>query len=1240
MASLLRDAAGDYGACLSAQFPALANLLGEKRLGAGVSVSQDVGYEAVCTLLAGIARSVGLLLWVVDDAHQMDSAARGVLERLVPRLAELPIVVVCTSVIEPTTGGPFADTAGLTLEPRALDLEAVAALASEFLGSEGLDPGLIQQLHARSGGSPRGVLDLLHLLLGRGLLNAAWGHWALDSAQLRDVPLPASVERLALDRLTTLSSPSRAVLRLAAVAGRLFDPATLEAISELAPDVTEQAMGEAVASHLIERKPTASDESPLYGFLHEQVQACLAEELEPGLRADLHRKLALYQEEQPDFPGKVFEIARHWSLGVDPEDPARALSALTTAANAALDGLAFVEAERWFRTILDLAVAHDLACDYRIYRGLAEACMNSGKSPEAREHLAQAILRCRAGADLANMHRQMAELLLCEGYDSKRMGEHLASGWRALGLGMPGGVAPTLLLAALRYTLGAWLASLFGWGFGSKADDPAYRARYKLMEQTGSYAFMTGQIALLLYTSARNAFVSHRIGPSRELIWARAARAHTLSTFGVSSKTVDAMAQSAYDLADELGDAAGRARVALLHASARLFLGDVARGERDYVEVLRRHGRVLGIEDLVLLVWDLCGGLCKRGHTTRAREHLNYCEKLLRERSATVDWRCETFLVVHAILDTTEGRFAAGDASAKLKEIALDSAKEAPFRWFEIQYARLALFTEADDYGQGFDEALARVEEAGVTPYTSSWHHLPYWHTRAVCRYRQWLEGPKEQHPKRLEQFASALKALSIAARLPGDRWRLLHVQALAQFIEGKHRRALLLLSQAETLAQLHDSPRGLFITRLDRGVVLWKMGHVDAAKSDISWALGMADRRGWVGLSRGLRRRFQALLLGEERRPRTHAGLTTSRHEASMTTTTAHSSLAHYTHRERDALLELSLARADLQDPRAQADAVLDRLLSVLGGERAFVFMWNAETHSLVFYAARDARGQVLDADTPYARSLVQRVAESRTPLVLSGTEEGAELGSQSVVAQNLRSMICAPLCLRNDLLGVVYLDSRLVRGVFTDMDLSMLVGLANHIAIAHASALSAQRELERRAAERDLELSAAVQALLLPRETQAVWDGMSLAAHFRPASGVAGDWWYYDRFDNGTVRVVLGDVTGHGPAAAMVSAVVAGWYRRMRLEGRYDTPEMLRRLHEGMRELCRGTYMMPLAAIEVDVSGAMRGWSAAAPPLLIRRADGQIQVLQQSGTPLGGEAGLSHQIRSNFSPLAEDPK
>ncbi len=1225
---LLRKVAGDYGPCLGAQFPALSPLLGERRLDAEVTISQDLGYEAVCVLLAGLARSVGLLLLVVDDAHLMDSATRGVLERLKPRLAELPIVVLCTSPVLAESLEGFVGSAKLSIELGPFDAPSVAALAGEFLGSQSLEPSLTQQLHARSGGSPTAVLELLRVLLDRGLLTTSWGHWALDATRLGDVPLPQSAEKLAVDRLRTLRAEEQAVLRVAAVAGRGFDPEIVAAVGGFTVDATRGALEEAVAAHLIEHL-NPGDSAPRYAFLHQQARVSLLSELEPCTLRELHKGMALHWEQRAEVPERVFEVAQHWAEGVDAACAVHALAAVTQAAEGALSGLAFSEAERWFRTALDLATAHGLSCDYRVFRGLAEACAYTGQMAEATRYFTEAVEICQVPADRANLHLRLAELCLFGGFDTVGMRAHLVGGWEALGQSMPGGGLGSLLLQGLWYLLCAWLGAVSGWGFGSKAKDATFRAQYKLIEQTGSYAFMTGQLPLLLTLVPRNAYVSHRVGRSRELIWARAARAHTFSTFGVSRKKVDAIMQTAYDLADELGDVVARARAAQLHASALYFVGDVADADRASIEVLQRHGRILDVAELCMCTMELCGGLAMRGHTARAKEHLNYCSRLLRERSVQGDTRSESLLLLKASLDVVEGRFAPTDALGKSSNIVLTSPKDAPFRWHMVHHSRFGVYTEADDYGPSLDPALDLVAQAGITPHMSSWHFISYWYLRCISRSRQYSDGPKAEAPKRRIQFEAELKALSISVRRPCDRWMLQHMRAVQQAMAGNHNRALELLSQAESSAQIEDCPRGVFATRLDRAVVLRQLGHVEAATTDIGWALDLADRAGWVSLARGTRRRFHVAAPTDT----VHTNLG-SRQSVNMTLTTAHTAMAQHSSRERDALLEVSLAAAELTDPHARAQAVLEKLLQLLGGERAFVFLWDAQAGELAFYAARDAHGTALDADAPHARSLVSRVASTRTALVLSGTNAGAELGSESVVTHDLRSMICAPLSLRKELLGVVYLDSRLSSGVFTEKDLSILIGLANHIAIAHAGALAAQRELERRAAERDLELSAAVQALLLPAEADASWEGLSLAAHFRPAAGVAGDWWFYDRLADGTLRVVIGDVTGHGAAAAMVSAVVAGWYRRMRADGIHDTSEILLRLHEGMKDLCGGKYLMPLAALELSVTGSLRSWSAAAQPVLIRRASGRVEVLQVPGAPLGGERFLVPTIEAQLEP------
>jgi len=132
-----------------------------------------------------------------------------------------------------------------------------------------------------------------------------------------------------------------------------------------------------------------------------------------------------------------------------------------------------------------------------------------------------------------------------------------------------------------------------------------------------------------------------------------------------------------------------------------------------------------------------------------------------------------------------------------------------------------------------------------------------------------------------------------------------------------------------------------------------------------------------------------------------------------------------------------------------------------------------------------------------------------------------------------------------------------------------------------------------------------------------------------------VAGDWWFHDVAPSGGVRVLLGDVTGHGAGSAMVTAAIAGCYRALKGMPLLDTPQILERMHHVVREICNGSYHMPLAALELAKDrGEVRWWSAAAPPLLVLRRNGEIETKVARSTPLGADEFALGYLSFNLEP------
>ena len=224
-----------------------------------------------------------------------------------------------------------------------------------------------------------------------------------------------------------------------------------------------------------------------------------------------------------------------------------------------------------------------------------------------------------------------------------------------------------------------------------------------------------------------------------------------------------------------------------------------------------------------------------------------------------------------------------------------------------------------------------------------------------------------------------------------------------------------------------------------------------------------------------------------------------------------------------------------------------MDELINALGAERAILFETDpADPDRLRIRAGRDSNKNDIAELKGYSNTVVRKVGKERKPLIVSGTEDGQALGSESAFLHNLRSILAVPIFFRENFIGVLYLDSTVAKGLFFEEDLKIATALANHIAISLETARAANIEIENRAMKKDLEVTHAVQSLILPKQDTFTSDQVKLASFYKAAGQSGGDWWWYDvDKERGVLTIVLGDVTGHGAGPAMISAVVAGIFQ-----------------------------------------------------------------------------------------------
>jgi len=165
-------------------------------------------------------------------------------------------------------------------------------------------------------------------------------------------------------------------------------------------------------------------------------------------------------------------------------------------------------------------------------------------------------------------------------------------------------------------------------------------------------------------------------------------------------------------------------------------------------------------------------------------------------------------------------------------------------------------------------------------------------------------------------------------------------------------------------------------------------------------------------------------------------------------------------------------------------------------------------------------------------------------------------------------------------------------------------------------------RRESRLALVEQDLALTGAVQSGFLPEKNNVETPQFNLVGYYRPADVCSGDWWWHERLENGRHVVLVGDVTGHGPGPAMVTAAVAAAFRVLVATGSQDLKYALEVLNNVVRRVAKGKYHMTLSALEVEEStGRWQLYNAGAPPLLSLETNGSHKVHFSPGSPLGTE-------------------
>lgn len=315
-------------------------------------------------------------------------------------------------------------------------------------------------------------------------------------------------------------------------------------------------------------------------------------------------------------------------------------------------------------------------------------------------------------------------------------------------------------------------------------------------------------------------------------------------------------------------------------------------------------------------------------------------------------------------------------------------------------------------------------------------------------------------------------------------------------------------------------------------------------------------------------------------------------------------------------AVLEVTRVLAATTDLAALLPAIERATRQVLRCQRATVFLYDEQRNQLYSRIATGVQEIRFSAEKGFAGHVVQTGRSLNVPDAYADTRFNPEIDRKTGFVT--RTVLSVPMYnYSGQLMGVLQALNK-SDGVFDAYDEWLAMVLSAQAGVA----LQRQKLLDEYAAkqkmQRDLDIARTIQQQILPKSAPHI-PGFDVAGWNQPADETGGDYFDFHTGTDGSIAITVADATGHGIGAALMTAECRALLRAC-FNGGSDLSAAITMVN---RLLCQDlppdrfvtacVLLVRPDVPEVPYLAAGHG------PLLVVRADGDIEQYGSTGLPLG---------------------
>ncbi len=314
----------------------------------------------------------------------------------------------------------------------------------------------------------------------------------------------------------------------------------------------------------------------------------------------------------------------------------------------------------------------------------------------------------------------------------------------------------------------------------------------------------------------------------------------------------------------------------------------------------------------------------------------------------------------------------------------------------------------------------------------------------------------------------------------------------------------------------------------------------------------------------------------------------------------------------------KISVALLDTVTLNETLDQIVSMVFQAVPADRSMIMMRDEKSPDLKVAVARlrDRAGEV--GEIRISRSVIDEVVTNGKSVLTSDAQADPRFMGGTVMLQGVRSVLAVPLGVGEKVFGIIYADSPLADSRFTEDHLKVLTTLASVAAIRVQNARLMEQQLETVRLERELQVASEIQQRFQPASAPIV-AGYELQGISFPCYEIGGDYYDFIQREDGRLIVALGDVSGKGPAAALLmSSLHAAVHAHSDMHN--SLAKTIGAVNRYLVDSTPANRFVTLFYAELDPkNGSLAFLNAGHNPPLIVHAGGTMEQLAAGGLPLG---------------------